>query len=48
MLYHVSIYDENRGRDGVLLVDQPVLVQVVQLLQVVQRDPGFLPSVPLL
>ena len=34
----VSIDDENWGRQRIFLVDQPALVQVVELLQILQRN----------
>ena len=34
----VSIDDEDRGRQRIFLVDQPALVKVVELLQILQRN----------
>ena len=48
MSYHVSIYDKNRCRDRVLLMHQPVLVKVVQLLEVIERHSSLLAPVALL
>ena len=48
MSYHVGIDDKDRGREGVLLVDEPVLMEGVQVLQVVERHAGLLAPVPLL
>ena len=34
----VSVDDEDRGWEGIFLVDQPALVQVVELLQILQGN----------